>query len=241
MDGFYVTVNMSYKVDGLSNLASRFRFTGHNDDFLLDAFVKSHILLQTIEIDGRLKVMIEIEEDTTAEQLRKAIPYALDLRDKLIEFQGAWSFGGPNAFFERLCHLLDTGMTYAEIAQMLQSRVEEHLREAVAFDDEFRKALPTLKTHGDYFMWAYGKYGIYKQHSPESLNHAKEILELIKMSDKEITEWLKEAIDNIRAGKAPFTQNPITRRKLIQVLRTWRRGKKHKSIRAIEEKAHKER
>lgn len=231
---------MSNKVDGVSNLAFQFRFTGQNDNFLQDSYVKSHVLLHTIEIDGWLKVMIEVGEDTRAEQLRKAIPYALELRNKLLEFQGAWSVGGPNAFFESLCDLKDRGMTYTKIAQKLKSRVEEHLREAVAFDNELRKALPALKTHGDYFMWAYGEDGIYKQHNPESLNHAKAILEMIGMNDKEITEWLEEGIKNIRAGKAPFTQNPITRTKIIQVLRTWRKGKKHKSIRAIEEKAQEE-
>ena len=229
---------MSYKVDGLSGLASRFR--AQNDDFLLDAFVKSNVFLHAIEIDGRLKLMIEVGEDTRAEQLRKVIPYALDLRDKLIEFQGAWSFGGPNAFFEHLSSLKDSGLTYTEIAERLKSRVEEHLREAVAFDDEFRKALPTLKTYGDYYSWAYGEDGIHTRFNPHSFDHAKYILENIGITENAINEWLKEGIENIRAGKAPFSQNPITRRKLIQLLRTWRKGKKHKSIRVIEEKAKKE-
>ena len=228
---------MSYRVDGLSKLALRFR--GQNDDSLLEAFVQSHVFLHVIEIDGRLNIMIEVGEDTKAEQLRKVIPYALDLRDKLIEFQGAWSFGGPNAFLEHLCDLKDSGITYTEIAQRLRSRVEEYLREAVAFDDEFRKALPTLKTYGDYFMSAYGEDGIHTQFNPHNFDHAKYILENIGMSDNEITEWLNEGIENIRAGKAPFSQNPITRTKLIQILRTWRKGKKHKSIRVIEEKAKK--
>jgi hypothetical protein len=229
---------MSYKVNGLSELGLRFR--GQNDDFLLEAFVKSHVFLHAIEIDGRLKIMIEVGEDTRAEQLRKVIPYALELRDKSIEFQGAWSFGGPNAFFEYLCDLKDSEMTYTEIAQRLKSRVEEHLREAVAFDDEFRKALPALKTYGDYFMWAFGEDGIHTQFNPHSFDHAKYILENIGMSANEITEWLKEGIENIRAGKAPFGQNPITRTKMIQILRTWRKGKKHKSIRVIEEKTKEE-
>ena len=178
--------------------------------------------------------MIEVGENTTAEQLRKAIPYALELRDKLIEFQGAWAIGGPNAFFEHLCYLKDGGMTYAEIAQRLKLQIEKHLREAVAFDDELRKVLPTLKTNWDYFQWSTNPE---QKYNPHSLDHAKYILQNVGMNDKDITPWLKEGIENIRAGKEPLTQNPITRTKIIQVLRTWRKGKKHKSIRSIEEKA----
>lgn len=227
---------MSYKVDGPSKLASEFRFTGDNDEFLQDSFANTHVFLHTIEVDGRLKVMIEVGEDSRAVQLRKAIPYALQLREKLMEFQGAWSVSGDNAFFEYLSRLQEGGMTYKMIAEKLRLRVEEHLREAVAFDDEYRKILPALKTQGDLFLWAYGREGIHNKYNPASFEHASSIFELIGLTEEEIKIWLDEGITNIRAGKEPFSRNPITRKKMIEVIRVWRNGKKHKSIRAMEKR-----
>jgi hypothetical protein len=56
------------------------------------------------------------------------------------------------------------------------------------------------------------------------------------MGEREIDQWIEDGKENIKAGNVPFPQNPITRTDIIQVLRTWRNGKKHRSIQAIEER-----
>jgi len=41
--------------------------------------------------------MIQVDEDTTSDDLRKAIPMALMWRDRLLEWQGPWMDGGDNS------------------------------------------------------------------------------------------------------------------------------------------------
>jgi hypothetical protein len=226
---------MSYKVEGLSNKA--IRFMGENDDFLREAFNKSRVFIHAIELDGRLKIMLEVDEDTTQEQIRRAAPYALKLRDRLFDFQGAWMLGGRNEFFERLSYLHEGGMIYAEIAERLNARVAEHLREAVIFSDELSRVAPNLKTQLDYLEWSTSPE---QKHNPYSFDHAKDILQTIGLKEKDIDEWLKDGVENIRNGKEPFSNGPITRQDVVEKLRTWRNGKKHKSIQAIENKAREE-
>jgi hypothetical protein len=77
------------KVQGISEKASRFE--GAN--FGLPLASENGVLFRIIEIDNWLRVMIEVDEDTTSKDVRRAIPLALEWRDRLLQWQGPWLQG----------------------------------------------------------------------------------------------------------------------------------------------------
>lgn len=224
----------SYLVQGLSTKA--LRFTGMNDDFLSDAFDKSPVFLHTIEIDGRLRIMIEVGEDTRAEQIRKVVPYALKLRDKLLEFQGAWIMGGDNLLLEELSERQKHGTSYKELAKLINEKVENHLREYLAYRMEVDKRYPKYKKEFKRDLYFYAFSTEFK-HNCFSLVHSRDMLMALGLKEKDIEQFLRDGLEEIEAGRKPFAPDmPISQLKLIETLRTWRKGKKHKTIQDIKQK-----
>lgn len=200
-------------------------FAAQNDDLFLS---KNGVLIYLLKQDGRLHVMIEVGEDSTARNIQSAIPLACEWRDRVMEYQGAWQGGGDNQFLEMLHYMNKGGVSYAELAKRINAKFESHLREAIAFDAELRKVLPRLKTQGDYLFWSTSSE---QKYNPFSLDHAKGLLKAIRIRDDEIEIAIKDGEENIRAGKEPFKVGyPVSQRKVIETLRTWREGLKHKSI-----------
>jgi hypothetical protein len=225
---------MSYKVDGPSNRAMQFRFSGENDDFLLEAFKNSQVFLHTIEIDDRLHVMIEVGEDTTTEQLRKVIPDALRLRDKLIEFQGAWRAGGINEFLEHLSYRNQHGDSYARLAENINQRIEGYLRDYIAYRKEVDTVHPEFKAEHDRDI-LYHVFWLGMATKPSALSFAMSLLEGLNFNKQDALRIMQNGLRSLSAGESIFLKDyPVTRSKMIQVLRTWRNGKEHKSIIATE-------
>jgi len=55
----------------------------------------SGVYIHIIEFDGRLRVMIEAGEDAGHKELRKANSLALEWRDRLLAWQGPFSWTDP--------------------------------------------------------------------------------------------------------------------------------------------------
>jgi hypothetical protein len=87
------------------------------------------VLIRIIEYHDRLRVMMEIDEDTTSDQISKARWLALKWRNRLLEYQGAWIQGGINEFYYLLMKRYKSGQKYPTIAKYLNQRIEYHLRE----------------------------------------------------------------------------------------------------------------
>jgi hypothetical protein len=213
------------KVNGLSEQAMRFQGTYWNLPFVSD----SGVMVRFIEIDKWLHLMVEIDEDTTSEELRKAIPMALSWRDRLLNWQGPWLRGGDNPFLEELLACQESGETYSNLAERINKRISAYLSEYNQYLLEYEKMRPSFKTMGDFYSWKPKSNGF-------SLDHARGVLSALGYKKAIIEDLLLAGLENIRAGRPAFEKNyPVSREKIIGVIRRWRIGKKHKIIKRDEE------
>jgi hypothetical protein len=82
------------------------------------------VLVHVVDFAGRLVVMMQVDEDTTSENLRDAIPLALSWRDKLLDYQGSKT--NPLAEWSSM-H--ERGVTYPELARLINHTIAEDLKE----------------------------------------------------------------------------------------------------------------
>jgi len=198
------------------------RFLGKG--FFVPAVSDSGVLIRFVEIDNWLRVMIEIGEDTTSDDLRSAIPLALLWRDKLLESQGPWMRGGDNPFLEELSDRQKSGQSYNELANRINQRVGAYLQEFANYLKEFETIKHSFETRLDFYMWQ-------PKNNQFSYDHARGLLEALRLKDTEIEEMLKIGLENVQAGKPAFELGyPLSRENLITTLRNWRRGVKHQAL-----------
>ena len=213
------------KVAGSSDKALRFH--GANADLFRSNAEESGVLIWAVETHGNwLSVMIEVGENTTSDDLRKAIPWALRLRDRLLEQQGPWQHGGDTPFLEELCYWHDSGHSYEILAERINETVANYLLEAAKYLQEYEAAQSQFKTQLDVFLWQ-SKLQI----NPYSFQLARGLLEAVRLKDDEIDTVLLDALENIRSGRLAFEKGyPVSRDKLRETLRRWRESKKHQII-----------
>src|SRR5437016_3608313 len=210
------------KVQGLSKQAMRFKSDGRNFD--IPDVSDSGVLLQFIEIGNWIKVMIQVDEDTTSDDLRKAIPMALSWRDRLLEWQGPWMLGGDNPFLEQLSLRQKAGETYRNLANHINQEAASWVHSHVAYTKELEAVQHSFKTMFDFYMWE-------SKANPFSLDHARHLLRAVRLKDDKIDGLLTTAVDNVQAGKPAFeAEYPVSRDALISALRLWRSGRKHKVL-----------
>lgn len=203
------------------------KFIEDNNDLQL---IQNGVLIHLLERGGRLHVMIEVDEDATQDDLRSIIPLACQWRDRVMEHQGAWSGGGTNQFLEILSNMQESGFSYAQIAESLNENIEKRLKEYVAYRQEVDAKIPALKSEHERDIF-YSVFWLGMNSNSAAMSFAKDLLESLRYKQEDILEILKSGLDSILNGKSIFTKNyPITRYKVIEVLRVWRNGKKHKSI-----------
>lgn len=208
------------KVHDLSEKAGKFQ--GMN--FHVPAVSDSGVLMRFVEIDDWLRVMIEIGEDTTSDDLRGAISLALLWRDKLLEWQGPWMRGGDNPFLEELSDRQKSGQSYNDLANRINQRAAAYLQEFASYLKEFEAVKHSFKTMFDFYMWQ-------PKHNRFSYEHACGLLRALRLKDTEIEDLLRIGLENVQAGNPAFEPGyPVSREKLISTLRNWRRGVKHKTL-----------
>jgi hypothetical protein len=78
---------------------------------------------------SRIEMDIVVKPDTTIEQIRKSWHFILKWRERLNNFQEPWMLGGDNRFYFEITTLHNDGMSYQEIADRINARIVEHLKE----------------------------------------------------------------------------------------------------------------
>jgi hypothetical protein len=230
-NGFFVYGATMYKVEGLSEKAMQ--FYAQNTSLFNNAFVKSRLPLRAIEVDGRIRIMIEIDEDTTTNQIRDVAVYALELRDNLLAFQGPWLGGGDNLQLEQLSRYQEHGKSYKQLARLINEKTEAYLREYLAYREEVDRLYPDVFKSIFESDFYYHVFSTQFRNNSASLIHARELLRVLAIKDEDVTEILKRGIESIKAGEKPFTEDyPIHQLKIKEKLRTWREGEKHRAIKA---------
>jgi len=223
-----------YKVEGLSKRAGQ--FIAQNLD--LPLATEDGIIIQIIEVDGWLHVMLDIGQyvSNPSTAIRKAASLAAEWNNRLLDFQGAWYFGGDNELMERLLSMHEHGKSYKELAKLINEKVEKHLREYLAYRVEVDERYPQYKKEFDKDFYFYAFSTEFKS-SCMGLNHSRDLLRVIGLKDDEIEQELRDGLERITKGEKPFPPDkPISRVKMIYTLDNWREGKKHKAIQAAEQR-----
>lgn len=102
-----------YKITGYSSRATEFIMTNSDDRDPVESMADvkqiepllplhvSGVLIHIIEMDGRLRVMIDVDDDATHENLRSATTIALLWRERLLEWQGPRRISDQILYLER--------------------------------------------------------------------------------------------------------------------------------------------
>lgn len=202
------------------------RFEGKNDDLPI---AMEGVIFRVVKLENRLRIMVEVQENTTHEQLRNAIPLAIEWRNRLLDFQGP-SLAGVNGFLEILLLRHENGKSYSMLAEQVNQKVEELLEEYSKVLSAYELAKYNFRTMGDFFDWQ-SKL----ENNPSSLSHVILLLKAFKMNQDEIDEILANGLRRIQEGEKPFEKGyPVSRARIIETLRSWKRGKKHQILVELE-------
>lgn len=226
---------LGMKIHHDSARALRFEGSVLYGEHPLDLVSRHGVLIRPVESSGRICIMIEVGEDATSDDLRHSIPLAIAWRDRLLEYQGPWTGGGDNDYLEGLSRMQEWGRSYSVLASRLNVKIAGRLRKYVEFLRAYESAKASLKTWGDYWDWQYET-----KNYPYDIDHARSLLLPIRprLGEKGANAILAEGIRRIQAGDNPFPPNfPITKQHVIDRLKAWRRGKKHRLIQAKEAEA----
>lgn len=203
---------------------------GEKGDFVNAAEIQlleqlSDIVVRFVEIGGLVKVMIEIGNRTTHKDFRDAIPNILKWRDEVQEkqsdkiaaklFHNIPKPTNPEEYLELLSYLQEHGSSYAKLAERSNELIGGIL---TGISRYHKKEISTEQL-------------IELTSLTQQLNFLLSTLN-IKGVD---TEY---ALEQIAAGKPPFEKGyPVSRYKMIEVLRAWRKSKQHIRVNIIREKA----
>lgn len=199
-----------------SQKAKEFGQTTHD----LDPMSESGVVVWVVDSNGWLKIMLELDEDTTHQNIRDAIPLALKWRNRLLEWQGPLLEGGDNWAMNSLHLSQERGASYKDLANQINRGITEYLNEFNEYLKELKEAEPHFKTKLDFFMWR-------PQHRRNSLEEASELMTLIGFRDDEIEDILNYGLECIQEGEPPFMDEyPVTSERMRSTIRNWREGKK---------------
>lgn len=215
------------KVTELSNKAGRFITQNSNIPLC-----ESEVLIRIIEIDNWLRVVIEVGENATHENLRKANTLALEWRDRLLDYQGPWFGGGTNYFKESLFRKHERGKSYSEIAKMLNDRILEYIINDLENKRRIEKIQQELGEKATFIDFLkYQKDNNCMDLFFFSFEHAKDILREFSMKEMKIEGFITEIISCLQNGETPaLDEFLISKRMVVDLIINWKKGKKHISI-----------
>ena len=159
----------------------------------------------TVEIlpvtDYGALTVIAVSEETTSIDIRNSTTLALQIRDKVTEFQG---YSLPTDAMWMLDDL-DHGKSYAEIARDLNKRLVRHLTNiltALSIDIELVDSKPVK----------------------ENYDEAHEILRALRFDPTMINDLLWEWLGYLNRREPFFARDmPIDRDKVISAIKYWRK------------------
>ena len=210
------------KAKELSKKVLEFIFSDENHEY--PRLSDSGVLIKIFEVYDWLQVMISVGEDTTHDALREAIPLALEWRNRLLKWQGPRISGGEGEFFLRFNWYKEHGRSHAQLAAMINKNLSNYLKEYNSYIEEYEEVSQNSESSIDIFQWEF-------KSNPFAFNHAKNLMILVGFSEEEATLILNDEYKSIKEGTPQFFDNyPVTREKVINLLRRWRRGKKYKAL-----------
>lgn len=190
-----------------------------NDNQDLSTISESGVIIYTRELEtGYLRLAIDVDEVVTSEQLRKAIPLALKWRDRLIKAQGYTGLGGDNGILWYIDNDITSGMTYRNVATAINKIIAEWLYEHV---DE---PMPDFIIKSPYSNKLNLHLDGIETRIPDPIERVRKLLKTMRLKDQEIKQAIDLGLDDIRLGEFQLQANyPVSRSKLISVLKWWRK------------------
>ncbi|MCG2786073.1 MAG: hypothetical protein L6461_13300 [Anaerolineae bacterium] len=187
----------------------------------------SGITVRFVELDGLVRLLIEISDKTTHQDIRNAIPNILTWRDQLLEKQSdeigydlLKKIDRPSnrdELLERFSYQQEHGAKYSDLAEHFNRLVggclkkywEIQQKKSINTDE-----LITMKL---------------------TLVYAENLLKAVGLDQQDI---LKYGLENLSNKEPVFEKGyPVSRQKMIEVLRNWRKSRLHNAVSSAIEKA----
>lgn len=123
---------------------------------------------------------------------------------------------------------MEAGESYATLADWINDKLATYLFKFWQFHSSLRGIDPR------YWSRIYQRAWEEDEPDPDSFELASKLLQSLGMKEDEAEQILNEGLERIRYGNHPFEHEyPISRNKMINTLRTWREGRKHKLINSL--------
>lgn len=192
---------------------------------------KTGIYFRLVEINGKVKLMLEINENATNQGIRDIAPLALEYRDRVEDSQLEDIALGLR---KRILNPQNKNELLTQLA-LLQQLGDSYAKLAMEINAEFSDCL--------YFLTKYQQNGIKTLGDLVEQRQRRNLFELLVDSfySEDLESVLEEGVENIKQGKPPFADRyPVSRRKMIEVLRAWRKSKYFLTVQEILNNAKKE-
>ncbi|MGI8424176.1 MAG: hypothetical protein ACR2NO_08730 [Chloroflexota bacterium] len=197
--------------------------------------------IHMVEQHGRVRVMLEIGQDDTAEVLRDAIPLAIQWRRLLKECQGApAAVGGSTELLALLDVMQSSGnKSYQDIADRINVRVTALLRTWWEFRRDTQDGVTQyIDAPADVELLLRDLVSyrniLLSEGEPDAesgpvdrrqfaLAHARGLLEIVLPTQKAASQVIADAQNRLAGGKSPFGPGyPVSGPRIRELLRHWR-------------------
>jgi hypothetical protein len=151
----------------------------------------------------RIEIAIIINDETSAEDLRDAWAAIDRIRTKVRKLQGSDMDRIHNALMFSYSQMKKNGWSYSTIAMDINYDCMVNLCQAILESEQSN--IPVTMTNG--FM------------------SAVTLLRVMRMKEKDIEKWLGEAVEEIKAGGAPWAldSGPVDPQRVRDATRQWER------------------
>jgi hypothetical protein len=174
--------------------------------------------------------MIELSDSVTSDDLRSAIPLALQWRDWLKAQRGPDWVRVTEALTLLCTENKRNGVSYAQLAARTNDHIAGLLRDWLEYTRLRDEARTIQGATFDEVRWLIDN----GQVAPErgkwcgALSDAHRSLEVFGFTAADIEMQLSAGIERIQQGEPPFERGyPVNRNRVIAVLRTWRNQIEH--------------
>jgi hypothetical protein len=176
------------------------------------------------------RIVIEVSDRATSDELRAAIPLALRWRDWLKAHRGPdWDKVAEG--LARLCVENRRRRTsYERLAVQTNTKMAALLTEWVKYTQARDEARATQGEPFDELEWWLTSQHRRDGGRPDTmpLSDAEETLRVFRFSDSEILEQICGGLERIGSGDPPFEAGyPLDRDRVIMALRLWRKRPEH--------------
>ena len=169
------------------------------------------ILIHILDIDGNLRIAMDIGEEARSEALRETIPLALEWRNRLIDYQGKTGFYSNELLIKAIeddyqnskqSFGLLRKLTYQNITDALNQVVEDWLYEYLNVTDRSKSEISPYKVKLNFYLnWSSESY-------PNQLDRVKVLLKTFRINENGIDFFIDTGIDRITNGETPFLYGP---------------------------------